>query len=81
MREHERKRARVKKRVSEPKVLPVPLSLRDIDMALYGLKVWRQVVVAQVFAELRDGSAVPYQETLVDIDQATDRLEQAKAKF
>lgn len=65
----------------EPKLAPVPLSLRDIEMALYGLKVWRQVIVAQTFAELRDGSVTPYQETMVDIDQAIDRLEQAKAKF
>jgi hypothetical protein len=66
---------------NKPRLMPVPLSLRDTEMALCGLKIWRQVVVAQTFAELRDGSVTPYQETLVDIDLAIDRLEHAKGKF
>lgn len=71
----------MKKLADHMKTKIVLMSLRDVEMALCGLKIWRQVVVAQTFAEMRDGLVTPYQETLVDIDQAIDRLEDAKGKF
>lgn len=65
-----------------PETKPIPLSLRDIETALYGLKIWRQVAVAQTFVELREGQTqVPYTEAIGDVDQAIDRLEAGKDRF
>ncbi len=61
--------------------IPIPLSLRQVEMAIYSLKIWRQVVVSQTFMELRDGNPTPYQETLVEIDLAIEKLELAKGEF
>jgi hypothetical protein len=70
------------KTAPKPKTAPVSLSLRDIETALYGLKIWRQVVVGQTFIELREGQTqVPYTEAIGDVDQAIDRLERGKEKF
>lgn len=65
----------------ELKTEPVPLSLKEVEMTIYGLKIWRQVVVAETFMELRDGQPAPYQETLVEIDLAIEKLERAKGAF
>lgn len=68
--------------MKNPKLIQIPMSLRDIETAIYGLKIWRQVVVGQRFVELREGqSHVPYQEAIGDVDQAIERLEQGKRKL
>lgn len=64
----------------EAKSTAVPLTLRDIEMAIYGLKIWRQVMVAQTFAEFRKGRAAECQEVMVDIDVALEKFEQAVGK-
>ncbi len=61
--------------------IPIPLSLRQVEMTIYSLKIWRQVVVGQTFMELRDGNPTPYQETLVEIDLAIEKFERAKGEF
>lgn len=59
----------------------VPLTVREIEMTIYGLKIWRQVLVGEIFMELREGARASYQETMVDIDLALAKLEKVKGKF
>jgi hypothetical protein len=62
----------------EPKPQAVALTLRNIEMAIQALKIWRQVMVSMTFAEFRKGkTAEAMQELTVDIDQALEKFEKA----
>lgn len=65
---------------AEAKVEPVQFSAKELEMAIYALKIWRQVIVGQTFMELRDGQSSAYSETIVEIDLAIEKLERAKGK-
>lgn len=64
---------------SELQVVPVPLTLREVEMAICGLKIWRQVIVAQSFARFM-GDSEALNETLVEIDSTLEKIEKAKEK-
>jgi hypothetical protein len=67
---------------TEVKEVPIQLTVRNVEMAIYGLKIWRQVVMAEMFAEFRDAQkSIPYEEAMGDIDETLEKLERAKEKF